>query len=158
MIRIISVGKIKEKFYEDAVSEYAKRLSAYTKLDFFQVDDEKCPENLSEKEAEAVREKEGERILAGIKDRDFDITLEIKGKALTSEEFSKTIEDLQITGHSNITFVIGGSIGLAGSVLKRSDMSLSFSAFTFPHQLMKVILLEQIYRAFKIMKDEPYHK
>ncbi len=158
MIKIVAVGKIKEKFYDDAAAEYIKRLSAYTPLKTIRVDDEKCPERLSEKEAIQVKDKEGERILKNIKDNEFVIALEIKGKSRSSEEFAEKIESLTTYGHPDITFVIGGSIGLSDKVLQRADYSLSFSKMTFPHQLMYVILLEQIYRAFRIMKDEPYHK
>lgn len=158
MIKVVAVGKLKERFFEDAVAEYARRLCAYTKLQIIQVDDEKCPENLSDKQKEQVLDKEGERILKNIKDTDYVITLEIKGKQKSSENFSQFISDLEISGHSDITFVIGGSLGLSAEVLHRSDFALSFSEMTFPHQLMRVILLEQIYRAYKIMRGEPYHK
>lgn len=158
MIRIIAVGKIKEKFFEDAIAEYAKRLSAYVRLDMVQVTDEKCPENLSEKQEEQVKDKEGERILRNIREGDFVITLEIRGKQMDSEELSGFISSLEVSGRSDIVFVIGGSLGLSGAVLKRSDHALSFSKMTFPHQLMRVVLLEQIYRAYKIARGEPYHK
>lgn len=158
MIKIIAVGKIKEKFYEDAVAEYAKRLSAYVKLNIIQVADEKCPENLSEKQEEIVKQKEGERILKNIKDTDHVVTLEICGKRKTSEGFAKLIRSLEVSGQSDMTFVIGGSLGLSDEVKKRSDTALSFSDMTFPHQLMRVVLLEQIYRAYKINRNEPYHK
>ena len=158
MIKIIAVGKIKEKFYEDAIAEYAKRLSAYVKLNIIQVADEKCPENLSDKQAETVRGKEGERILKNIKDNEYVVTLEILGKQMTSEGLSEFITDLEVSGHPDITFVIGGSIGLAKEVSQRADFKLSFSKMTFPHQLMRVVLLEQIYRAIKIARGEPYHK
>ena len=158
MIRIIAVGKIKEAYLTDALQEYTKRLSAYTNLEIIQVQDEKCGERLSEKEADQVKKKEGERILKYIKDTDYVITLEIEGRQMTSEELSGFIEGLETGGRSNIDFVIGGSIGLHRDVSARSDYRLSFSKMTFPHQLMRVILLEQIYRAYKIMKGEPYHK
>lgn len=158
MIKIIAVGKIKEAYLQDAIAEYTKRLSAYTNLEIIQVADEKCGEGISEKEGDLVRDKEGERILKNIKDDDYVITLEIGGKQMSSEEFSGFIENLEVTGRSGIVFVIGGSIGLSKSVSSRSNYKLSFSRMTFPHQLMRVILLEQIYRAYKIMRHEPYHK
>lgn len=158
MIKIIAVGKIKEDFYEKAIAEYLKRLSAYVKVNVIQVADEKCGEWISEKEADIVRHKEAERILKNIKDTDYVITLEIKGKETDSEGFAKFINSLNLKGCSDIAFVIGGSIGLSTEVSKRADHKLSFSKMTFPHQLMRVILLEQIYRAYKIIKNEPYHK
>ena len=158
MIRIIAVGKIKEKFYEDAMAEYAKRLSAYVKLGIIQVADEKCPESLSLKQEELVMEKEGERILKNIRDNDYVVTLEINGTQKSSEDFADLIHSLEVSGHPDITFVIGGSLGLSAEVRKRSDMALSFSKMTFPHQLMRVVLMEQIYRAYKINRGEPYHK
>ena len=158
MIRIIAVGKIKERFYEDAMAEYAKRLSAYLKLDIVQVADEKCPENLSRRQEELVMEKEGERILKNIRENDYVVTLEIDGTQKSSEDFAGFIRSLEVSGRSDITFVIGGSLGLSEEVKKRSDFALSFSKMTFPHQLMRVVLIEQIYRAVKINRGEPYHK
>lgn len=158
MIRIIAVGKIKEKFYEDAVAEYAKRLLAFVKLEIVRVADEKCPENLSLKQEKAVMAKEGERILKNIRDNDYVVTLEIDGTQKSSEELAGFIHSLEVSGRSDITFVIGGSLGLSDEVKKRSDFALSFSKMTFPHQLMSVVLLEQIYRAYKINRGEPYHK
>lgn len=158
MIKIITVGKIKEKFYEDAVAEYAMRLSAYVKLNIIQVADEKCPESLSAKQEDIVRQKEGERILKNIRDNDYVITLEIKGKGMPSEGFASFLRSLEVSGRSDIAFVIGGSLGLSREVTDRSDTALSFSEMTFPHQLMRVVLLEQIYRAYKINRGEPYHK
>ncbi len=157
-IKLISVGKIKEKYYVGAINEYTKRLSAYCKLELVEVSDEKCPENLSDKEMVQVKSKEAERILSKIKDTDFVITLEILGKQLTSEELAGKINQLGISGKSSIVFIIGGSLGLSDQVSKRSNMKLSFSKMTFPHQLMKVVLLEQVYRAYRIMRSEPYHK
>ena len=157
-ITLITVGKIKEKYLKDAIAEYAKRLSKYCKLEILEVADEKTPDNASEVVEDSVRDKEGERILKHIKDDMFVITLEIAGKMLTSEELSDKIERLGIEGKSNIAFVIGGSIGLGKAVLNRSDYALSFSKMTFPHQLMRVILLEQIYRSYRIINGEPYHK
>ena len=157
-ITIITVGKIKEKYLKDAIAEYSKRLTKYCKLDIVEVADEKTPDNASEIVEEAIRDKEAERIMKHIKDDMYVITLEIGGKMLTSEELSAKIERLGIQGKSDVAFVIGGSIGLGKAVLKRSDYALSFSKMTFPHQLMRVILLEQIYRSYRIMKGEPYHK
>lgn len=157
-ITVITVGKIKEKYLRDAIAEYSKRLSKYCKLEILEVSDEKTPENASETVEEGIRQKEGERILKHIKEDAYVITLEIGGKMLDSVEFSRKIETLGIQGKSHICFVIGGSIGLGQEVLKRSDYGLSFSKMTFPHQLMRVILLEQIYRSYRIMSNEPYHK
>ena len=157
-INVVCVGKIKEKFYTHAVEEYSKRLSRYCKLDIVELPDEKTPDNASDKVNEQIKNKEGERILSAIKDDAYVCALAIEGKMLDSVELSEKIERLGIEGTSNITFVIGGSLGLADAVLKRADYKLSFSKMTFPHQLMRVILLEQIYRAYRIMKNEPYHK
>lgn len=157
-IKIITVGRIKEKFYVNAIKEYTKRLSAYCKLEEIEVADEKCPEQLSEKEMLQVKAKEGQKILSKIKDSDYVIALAINGKMLSSEALAKHMKDLGIQGKSDLAFVIGGSLGLADEVMKRSNYQLSFSKMTFPHQLMKVVLTEQVYRAFKIMKNEPYHK
>ena len=157
-ITIISVGKIKEKCLKDAIAEYAKRLGKYCRLEIIEVADEKTPDQASETVEEGIRAKEAERILKNIKDDMYVITLEIQGKMLTSEELADKIETLGIQGKSSIAFVIGGSIGLGKAVLDRSDFALSFSRMTFPHQLMRVILLEQIYRGFRIINREPYHK
>ncbi len=157
-ITIISVGKIKEKYLKDAIAEYAKRLGKYCRLEIIEVADEKTPDQASETAEEGIRAKEAERILKNIKDDMYVITLEIQGKMLTSEELADKIETLGIQGKSSIAFVIGGSIGLGKAVLDRSDFALSFSRMTFPHQLMRVILLEQIYRGFRIINGEPYHK
>ena len=157
-ITVIAVGKIKEKYLKDALAEYSKRLSRYCKLDIIEVADEKTPDQASEAAEDLIRAKEGERILKHIRDDMFVITLEIGGKMLTSEEFADKIETLGVQGKSSIAFVIGGSIGLGKEVLKRSDFALSFSKMTFPHQLMRVVLLEQVYRGYRIMNREPYHK
>lgn len=157
-ITIITVGKIKEKHFTAAIDEYAKRLTKYCNMTMIEVPDEKAPENLSDKEMVQVKDKEGERILSKIKDTQYVITLEIKGKQSTSEEFSEQLSLLGLGGQSDVVFVIGGSLGLSDQVIKRSNHALSFSKMTFPHQLMKVVLLEQIYRAFRIQKNEPYHK
>lgn len=157
-ITIITVGKIKEKYFTAAIDEYAKRLSKYCNMTMIEVPDEKAPENLSNKEMVQIKDKEGERILSKVKDTQYVITLEIKGKQSTSEEFSDQLSLLGLGGQSDIVFIIGGSLGLSEQVTRRSNHALSFSKMTFPHQLMKVVLLEQIYRAFRIQKNEPYHK
>lgn len=157
-ITIICVGKIKEKFYTAAAEEYVKRLSRYCRLEIVELADEKTKENASEHENELVKAKEGERILAAIRDDMYVNVLAIDGKMLDSVEFSKKIEQLGVMGISNIAFIIGGSLGLDKRVIDRADYRLSFSKMTFPHQLMRVILLEQIYRGYRIMKGEPYHK
>lgn len=157
-ITLITVGKIKEKYLKDAITEYSKRLSRYCKLEIIEVADEKTQDNASETVEDGIRDKEGERILKYVRDDAYVVTLEIEGKLLTSEELAKKIEDLGIQGTSHIIFIIGGSIGLGKEVLKRSDYALSFSKMTFPHQLMRVILLEQIYRSYRIISHEPYHK
>lgn len=157
-ISIISVGKIKEKYLKLGIEEFSKRLSKYSKLEFIELDDEKCPEHLSEKDMLIVKEKEGNKILSKIKNNSYVIALAIDGKDLSSEELAEKISSLAVSGKSHITFVIGGSLGLSDDVLKRADYKLSFSKMTFPHQLMKLILLEQVYRAFRINNNEPYHK
>ncbi len=157
-ITVITVGKIKEKYLKDAIAEYSKRLSKYCKLEIIEVSDEKTPDSASEVAEMQIRDKEGDRILKYIKDDMYVITLEIAGKMLTSEELAEKIENLGIQGKSSIAFIIGGSIGLGNKILKRSDYALSFSKMTFPHQLMRVILLEQIYRSYRIISGEPYHK
>lgn len=157
-ITIITVGKIKEKYLKEAIAEYSKRLSKYCKLEIVEVADEKTPENASETIENGIREKEAERILKYIKEDAYIITLEIGGKLLSSEELAEKIEKLGIQGTSHIIFIIGGSIGLGTSVLKKSDYALSFSRMTFPHQMMRVILLEQVYRSYRIINGEPYHK
>lgn len=157
-ITIITVGKIKEKYLKDAIAEYSKRLSKYCKLEIVEVADEKTPDNASEVVEEQIRDKEAERIMKYVKDDAYVITLEIAGKQLTSEELADKIEKLGVQGTSHIILVIGGSIGLGKAVLNRSDYALSFSKMTFPHQLMRVILLEQVYRSYRIMNGEPYHK
>jgi len=155
---IVCVGKIKEKFYKDAIAEYMKRLTRYSKINIIEVADEKTPDNASENEETIIKKKEGDRILSHIKDDSYVIALCIEGKSLDSVQLSKTIERLELEGKSNVTFVIGGSLGLSSKVVDRANMKLSFSKMTFPHQLMRVILLEQIYRSYRIMKNEPYHK
>lgn len=157
-ITIISVGKLKEKYLKLGIEEFSKRLSKYCKLDMIELDDEKCPENLSDKDMEIVKNKEGQKILLKIKNNSYVIALAIDGKNLSSEALADTISKLTVRGISHITFIIGGSLGLADEVLKRADYKLSFSKMTFPHQLMKLILLEQVYRSFRINNNEPYHK
>ena len=157
-ITIACVGRIKEKFYRDAVAEYEKRLSRYCKLEILEVADEKTPDGAGAALEEQIREKEGRRLLEKIREDAFVCTLEIEGKRLTSEGFADWMEELTIRGKSHIVFVIGGSLGLHESVCRRADISLSFSDMTFPHQLMRVILVEQIYRAFRIIQGAPYHK
>lgn len=156
-ITVIGVGKIKEKYFTAAIEEYAKRLSRFVKLNIIEVADEKIPENASEKEKEAVKEKEGARILAKIPQNSFVVTLCIEGNELSSEELAKKIADVSMR-ESSITFIIGGSLGLCDTVKSLSKLRLSFGKMTLPHQLMRVVLLEQVYRAFKINNNESYHK
>ncbi|MCD8904223.1 23S rRNA (pseudouridine(1915)-N(3))-methyltransferase RlmH [Staphylococcus chromogenes] len=157
-ITIIAVGKLKEKYWKQAIAEYEKRLSAYTKIDIIEVPDEKAPETMSDKEIEQVKEKEGQRILAKVKPQSTVITLEIQGKMLSSEGLAKELDQRMTQGASDFTFIIGGSNGLHQDVMKRRNFALSFSKMTFPHQMMRVVLLEQVYRAFKINRGEAYHK
>ena len=155
---MITVGKIKEKYLEDAIAEYSKRLSRYCKLEIIQVADEKTPDRASEVVETQIKDKEGERILSHIKDTAYVVALAIEGKMISSEELAELIDGLGVRGESHIQFVIGGSLGLSKKVLERADYKLSFSRMTFPHQLMRVILLEQIYRSYRIVNGEPYHK
>jgi 23S rRNA (pseudouridine1915-N3)-methyltransferase len=157
-ITIITVGKLKEKYLKDAIAEYSNQLSKGCRLEIVEVEDEKTPDNASEKEEIQIKAKEGEVILKNIKDNMFVIALAIQGKMLSSEELARQIKDLGIKGDSNLAFVIGGSLGLSDEVLNRANYKLSFSKMTFPHQLMRVILLEQVYRGFRINSGEPYHK
>jgi 23S rRNA (pseudouridine1915-N3)-methyltransferase len=157
-ITIISVGKLKEKYLKQGIQEYLKRLSAYAKMNIIEVADEKAPETMGEAEMEAVKVKEGERILGNITPDTFVITLEINGRMLTSEQLAAKMDELATYGKSRVAFVIGGSLGLSKAVEQRSDLALSFSKMTFPHQLMRLVLLEQVYRAFRIVRGEPYHK
>ncbi len=157
-IDIVCVGKIKEKFFRDALEEYKKRLSRYCRLTEIEVADEKTPDSAGEAEVLQIKEKEGLRILAKLSDHATVIALAIQGKSYTSEGFSEELERLAIGGVSHIQFVIGGSLGLSDQVLSRAHRKISFSAMTFPHQLMRVILAEQIYRAYRIQRNEPYHK
>ena len=158
-ITLVTVGKIKEKFYKEALAEYEKRMTSYNKVEIIEVADEKAPETLSEKEIDQVKNAEGERILSKIKDDSFVVTLEIAGKALDSIKFARLIQDEMLDGFGrDMVFVIGGSNGLGENILKRSNYRLSFGKMTYPHQLMRVILMEQIYRAYRIINKEPYHK
>ena len=157
-IRILSVGKSKEKYWNDACAEYAKRLSRYCRLSFSEVQDEKTPDRASDAEELKIRQTEGARLLKQIREQDFVIALAIEGEMPDSEQLSRRISGWMVSGKSSLVFVIGGSLGLSPEVLKRADVLLSFSRMTFPHQMMRVILLEQIYRSFRIMNHEPYHK
>jgi len=157
-ITIISVGKLKEKYLKMGIEEYVKRLGGYAKVELVEVPDEKAPEQLSDAEMEIVKKKEGERILAKISDGMHVVALAIEGKMKSSEEMARDLESLMTYGTSKIAFVIGGSLGLHEDVMKRADEKLSFGKMTLPHQLMKLVLVEQIYRSFRIIKGEPYHK
>ena len=157
-ITIVSVGNIKEKYLKDAIAEYSKRLSKYTKIEFLSTNDEPICDNPSEKDEIIVKNKEGERLLKLIPDNSYKVVLDLKGTMLTSVELANKISDIFTYQNSNISFIIGGSLGLSNVVLKSADYHLCFSKMTFPHQLMQVILLEQIYRAFKINNNETYHK
>ncbi len=157
-ITIVTVGKLKEKYLKMGIEEFSKRLGAYAKVNVVEVADEKAPESLSDADMEIVKKKEAERILAKVGSDTYVIALAIEGKMKTSEELAADLESLMTYGRSKVAFVIGGSLGLHDSVIKRADELLSFSKMTFPHQMMKLILLEQVYRAFRIIKGEPYHK
>ena len=157
-ITILCVGKIKEKFYRDAIAEYEKRLSRYCKMEIAEVADEKTPDHAAESTGLFIKAKEAERLEKYIRDGAYVIALAIEGKQLDSVEFSRKIESLGTSGISHIIFIIGGSLGLSEKILHRADFKLSFSKMTFPHQLMRVVLLEQIYRSYRIINNEPYHK
>ena len=157
-IKIVCVGKLKEKYFKDGIAEYVKRMSRFAKVKIVQVPDEKAPEKLSPAEMEQVKEIEGKRILDKIKDNEYVYVTAIKGKERTSEAFAKELSNLTTYGHSDITFVIGGSLGTSDAVNKRADDLISFGKFTMPHQLMRLVLIEQIYRAFMINSGSPYHK
>ncbi|CAM4101349.1 23S rRNA (pseudouridine(1915)-N(3))-methyltransferase RlmH [Mesobacillus thioparans] len=157
-ISIVTVGKLKEKYLKQGIEEYLKRLGSYAKVEVFEVPDEKAPEELSDTEMAQVKQKEGDRILSKIGQDTYVIALAINGKLKSSEELADTLDKLATYGKSKIAFVIGGSLGLSEEVLKRADEQLSFSKMTFPHQLMRLILVEQVYRAFRINRNEPYHK
>jgi hypothetical protein len=157
-IKIVTVGKLKEKYLRDGIAEYSKRLSRFANLEMIELADEKTPDRASDSENQKILELEGTRILSKIGDRDFVIVLAIEGKTLSSEEFSKQLEQAPINGFSTLTFVIGGSLGLSPQVKKRANLSISFGRLTLPHQLMRLVLVEQIYRAFTIQQGSPYHK
>ena len=157
-IDIICVGKVKEQYLRDAIAEYSKRLGRYCKLNILEGADEKTPEHASEGVERQIKAKEGERIAKHIKPGAYVIALAIDGQQVTSEGFARKIDQLGIQGVSHIQFVIGGSIGMDDAILRQANYKLSFSKMTFPHQLMRVILLEQVYRAYKINAHEPYHK
>lgn len=157
-ITVICIGKLKEKYWTAAIDEYSKRLKGYCNLDIIELKEARLPDKAGPAEELAVKEAEGEEILKKVKDNQYVITLEVKGKMLSSEKLAEKIETLGIDGQSNVVFVIGGSLGLSAAVSKRANYKLSFSEMTFPHQMMRVILLEQVYRGFKIIKNEAYHK
>ncbi len=157
-IKIVTVGKLKEEYLKDGIAEYSKRLSRFANLEMIELADEKTPDRASDSENQKILELEGTRILSKIGDRDFVIVLAIEGKTLSSEEFSKQLEQAPINGFSTLTFVIGGSLGLSPQVKKRANLSISFGRLTLPHQLMRLVLVEQIYRAFTIQQGSPYHK
>ena len=157
-IKVVTVGKLKEKYLKDGIAEYSKRISRFAKLEMIELADEKTPDRASESENQKILEIEGQRILSKVGDRDFVIVLAIEGKTLSSEEFSKQLEEASIEGFSTLTFIIGGSLWLAQDVKKRANLSISFGLLTLPHQLMRLVLVEQIYRAFTIQQGSPYHK
>lgn len=157
-ITVICIGKLKESYWRDAVKEYSKRLGGYCSLDIVELKESRLAANPSPADELAVKVKEGEEILSHIRPSSWVVTLEIQGKKLSSEKLAEKIEDWSLDGRSDLVFVIGGSLGLSPDVSKRADFKLSFSDMTFPHQMMRVILLEQIYRSFKIIRHEPYHK
>ncbi|MBV4430160.1 23S rRNA (pseudouridine(1915)-N(3))-methyltransferase RlmH [Clostridium tyrobutyricum] len=157
-ITLITVGKLKEKYLKDAVGEYTKRLSRYCRLNIIEVQDEKTPDNASPRDEEIIKDREGKKILKHINNNMYIIAMNLKGNMLESEKFSEFIGELALKGSSNIAFIIGGSLGISREILHRADYKLCFSKMTFPHQLFRVMLLEQIYRGFRILKGEPYHK
>ena len=157
-IKIITVGKLKEKYLKDGIAEYSKRISRFATVEMIELADEKTPDRASDSENEKILNLEGNRILSKIGDREFVVVLAIEGKTLSSEEFSKQLEQASINGYSTLTFVIGGSLGLSPQVKNRANLSLSFGRLTLPHQLMRLVLTEQIYRAFTIQQGSPYHK
>ena len=157
-IKIVTVGKLKEKYLKDGIAEYTKRISRFAKLEMIELTDEKTPDKASELENQKILETEGERILSKVGERDFVVVLAIEGKTLSSEEFSKQLEQASIKGYSTLTFIIGGSLGLAPIVKNRANLFVSFGRLTLPHQLMRLGLVEQVYRAFTIQQGSPYHK
>lgn len=157
-IKLITVGKLKEKYLKDGIAEYVKRLGRFAKFELIELADEKTPDRASQSENDQILSKEGDRIAAKIADRDYVIVLAIEGKQYASEEFSQLLADVTVKGYSDITFIIGGSLGLDPSIKKRANALLSFGKLTLPHQLMRLVLVEQIYRAFMIQQGSPYHK
>lgn len=157
-IKIVTVGKLKEKYLKDGIAEYTKRISRFTKLEMIELADEKTPDKASELENQKILETEGARILSKVGERDFVVVLAIEGKTFSSEDFSKQLEQASIKGYSTLTFIIGGSLGLAPIVKNRANLSVNFGRLTLPHQLMRLVLVEQIYRAFTIQQGSPYHK
>ena len=157
-IKIVTVGKLKEKYLKDGIAEYSKRISRFATVEMVELADEKTPDRASDSENEKILDLEGNRILSKIGDREFVVVLAIEGKTLSSEEFSKQLEQASINGFSTLTFVIGGSLGLSKEVKKRANLSVSFGRLTLPHQLMRLVLTEQIYRSFTIQQGSPYHK
>ena len=157
-IKLVTVGKLKEKYLKDGIAEYSKRISRFAAVEMIELADEKTPDRASDSENEKILNLEGNRILSKIGDREFVVVLAIEGKTLSSEEFSKQLEQASINGFSTLTFVIGGSLGLSPQVKKRANLSLSFGRLTLPHQLMRLVLVEQIYLAFTIQQGSPYHK
>lgn len=157
-IKLVTVGKLKEKYLKDGIAEYSKRISRFAAVEMIELADEKTPDRASDSENEKILDLEGNRILSKIGDREFVVILAIEGKTLSSEEFSKQLEQASINGYSTLTFVIGGSLGLSPQVKNRANLSLSFGRLTLPHQLMRLVLVEQIYRAFSIQQGSPYHK
>lgn len=157
-IKIVTVGKLKEKYLKDGIAEYSKRISRFAKLEMIELADEKTPDKASEIENQKILETEGARILSKVGERDFVVVLAIEGKTFSSEDFSKQLEQASIKGYSTLTFIIGGSLGLAPIIKKRANLSVSFGRLTLPHQLMRLVLVEQIYRAFTIQQGSPYHK
>ena len=157
-IKIVTVGKLKEKYLKDGIAEYTKRISRFAKLEMIELTDEKTPDKASELENQKILETEGARILSKVRERDFVVVLAIEGKTFSSEDFSKQLEQASIKGYSTLTFIIGGSLGLAPVVKNRANLSVSFGRLTLPHQLMRLVLVEQIYRAFTIQQGSPYHK
>lgn len=157
-IKLITVGKLKEKYLKEGIAEYTKRLSRFCKFQVVELIDEKTPENASEAQNNQIMAKEGERIQAKIGSRDYVIVLVIEGKQFPSEEFSQKLEAVAVNGYSDITFIIGGSLGLSKEIKQRANLKMSFGLLTLPHQLMRLVLIEQIYRAFMIQQGSPYHK
>lgn len=157
-VKLITVGKLKEKYLKDGIAEYVKRLGRFAKFQMIELNDEKTPDGASQAENDMILAKEGERILSKVGDRDYVIALAIEGKQFPSEQFAKELEQATLRGFSDITFIIGGSLGLAPEVKQRANQLMSFGLLTFPHQLMRLVLVEQIYRAFMIQQGSPYHK